>query len=47
MLSGKTYRRSADVWALGCIMYEMLTLKRAFDASNLGETYSKIMQCVE
>jgi serine/threonine protein kinase len=44
VLSGKPYRRSADVWALGCIVYELLTLKRAFDASNLGAMYGKIVE---
>ena len=43
VLAGKPYRRSADVWALGCILYELLTLKRAFDANNLGTMYSKII----
>ena len=43
-LAGKPYRHSADVWALGCILYELLTLKRAFDATNLGTMYTKIME---
>ncbi len=43
-LAGKPYGRSADVWALGCILYELLTLKRAFDATNLGTMYTKIME---
>jgi Tol biopolymer transport system component len=33
---GKPADRRADIWAFGCLLYEMLTAKRAFD----GETYS-------
>ena len=44
VLAGKTYRQSADVWALGCVLYELVTLTRAFDANNLGTMYSKIME---
>lgn len=32
---GKPYSTKSDVWALGCILYEMCTLKHAFDANNL------------
>eukprot|EP00468_Gymnochlora_sp_CCMP2014_P007396 CAMPEP_0167759192 /NCGR_PEP_ID=MMETSP0110_2-20121227/10884_1 /TAXON_ID=629695 /ORGANISM="Gymnochlora sp., Strain CCMP2014" /LENGTH=608 /DNA_ID=CAMNT_0007645545 /DNA_START=831 /DNA_END=2654 /DNA_ORIENTATION=- len=31
----KPYTTSSDIWALGCILYELTTLKRAFTAKNL------------
>ena len=31
----KAYGYAADVWALGCVLYEMCALKHAFDAGNL------------
>lgn len=32
---GKQYDQKSDMWALGCILYEMTSLQRTFDASNL------------
>lgn len=29
------YSRKSDVWALGCILYELTTLKRAFNGQSL------------
>ncbi len=31
----KPYNRKSDVWALGCILYELSTLRRAFDGQSL------------
>ena len=30
LLDGKEYSHGADVWAMGCIFYEMITLKQSF-----------------
>lgn len=40
----KPYSFKSDMWALGCIMYEMCTLRHAFDASNLLGLVYKIVQ---
>lgn len=44
MLQGKPYDGKTDVWAIGCVLYEMCALKKAFDASNLGAITVKVMR---
>ena len=43
-VQGKGYGPKTDVWALGCILYELCTLKKAFDAPNLGAITIRIMR---
>eukprot|EP01066_Platyproteum_vivax_P000489 Platyproteum_vivax@DN10544_c0_g1_i1.p1 len=38
----KPYSWSSDLWALGCILYEMAALKVPFDASNIRQLVEKI-----
>jgi NIMA (never in mitosis gene a)-related kinase len=40
----KPYDYKSDVWALGCILYELATLKHAFNAENLLGLVFKIVQ---
>ncbi|KAI6242097.1 BMA-NEKL-2, isoform b [Aphelenchoides fujianensis] len=35
MLKGERYGEKSDMWALGCILYEMIELKRAFDGPRM------------
>ncbi|XP_076308989.1 serine/threonine-protein kinase Nek6-like isoform X2 [Tachypleus tridentatus] len=35
MCQGKPYNEKSDIWALGCILYEMACLHKAFEGSNL------------
>lgn len=44
MIQGKPYDGKTDVWAIGCVLYEMCALKKAFDASNLGAITVKVMR---
>lgn len=38
------YSYKSDVWALGCVLYELCTLKHAFSANNLLGLVYKIIQ---
>ncbi|KAH8739262.1 hypothetical protein FG386_000019 [Cryptosporidium ryanae] len=40
----KPYSWSSDIWALGCVAYEMCTLRVPFDAPNLKVLVEKITQ---
>lgn len=40
----KPYNNKSDVWALGCILYEMTTLNHAFDGTNMKALVQKILK---
>lgn len=40
----KAYNNKSDVWALGCVLYECLTLKHAFEANNMKNLVLKIIR---
>lgn len=39
----KPYDNKSDIWALGCVLYEMCTLKRAFEAGSMKDILLKII----
>jgi serine/threonine-protein kinase len=41
---GRPADKRSDVWAFGCVLYEMLTGKRAFDGEDLTETLAAIVR---
>ena len=40
----RPYNNKSDVWALGCVLYEMCTLKHAFEAGNMRGLVLKIIR---
>ena len=44
MCEGKVYDEKSDIWALGCILYEMACLQKTFEGSNLPALVNKIMK---
>ncbi|XP_078004456.1 serine/threonine-protein kinase Nek1 isoform X4 [Phascolarctos cinereus] len=39
----KRYNNKSDIWALGCVLYEMCTLKHAFEAGSMKNLVLKII----
>ena len=41
---GRPVDRRADIWAFGCVLYEMLTATRAFAGEDLTDTFAAIVR---
>ncbi|NXL87635.1 NEK4 kinase, partial [Alectura lathami] len=44
LFSNKPYNYKSDVWALGCCVYEMATLKHAFNARDMNSLVYRIIE---
>jgi eukaryotic-like serine/threonine-protein kinase len=41
---GRAVDRRADIWAFGCVLFEMLSGKRAFDADDVSLTLARVLE---
>ena len=41
---GEKVDKRADIWAFGCVLYEVLTARRAFKGTNLSDTFAAIIE---
>ncbi|GIX96760.1 hypothetical protein CEXT_446221 [Caerostris extrusa] len=46
MCEGKFYNQKSDIWALGCILYEMACQQKTFEGSNLPALVNKIVKLI-
>eukprot|EP00397_Hematodinium_sp_SG-2012_P012127 GEMP01012289.1.p1 GENE.GEMP01012289.1~~GEMP01012289.1.p1 ORF type:complete len:779 (+),score=171.01 GEMP01012289.1:170-2506(+) len=44
VFKNKPYSYASDMWGVGCVLYEMLTRNRAFDAQSLNGLALKVMR---
>ncbi|KAJ6220097.1 hypothetical protein RDWZM_005909 [Blomia tropicalis] len=44
IFEGKAYNKPCDIWAMGCVLYEMASLHRTFDANNLSSLMHKVLK---
>lgn len=44
IFEGKPYDYKSDQWALGCVLYEMVTMRQAFDAKEMGGLMMKVIK---
>ena len=41
---GRTVDKRADIWAFGCVLYEMLTGRRAFEGDDVSDTLAAVLR---
>jgi serine/threonine-protein kinase len=41
---GRAADKRSDIWAFGCVLYEMLTGKRAFEGEDLSDTLAAVLR---
>ena len=41
---GRPADKRSDVWAFGCVLYEMLTGRRAFEGEDIADTLANVLK---
>lgn len=44
VIKGQPYDSKADVWAIGIILYELITLRKPFDCETIQGVFKKVVE---
>jgi NIMA (never in mitosis gene a)-related kinase len=44
VISGQPYNSKADVWAVGIILYELITFRKPFDCDRIQGVFKKVVE---
>merc|ERR1719478_872174 len=45
LCENRAYDEKSDMWALGCVLYELITLRKAFEGKSIGALVLRIVRC--
>jgi len=46
LFRNQPYSYKSDIWSLGCVLYEMVGLRHAFEARDMNSLVQKVCVCV-
>jgi len=44
---GRSYGAKSDIWSMGCVLYELVELKKAYEGDSLSSLLLRIARVVD